>query len=449
MGILFGTDGVRGIANTELTGQRAYELGRAGAYVLTKEKKHTPRILVGLDTRLSADMLESALIAGICSVGAEAIQVGIVPTPAIAYLVRKYKVDAGVMISASHNPVEYNGIKFFNSLGYKLRDELEEEIEDIIFHRMDTLPQPIGGEIGIRSVAEDALEDYISFLEQSTDTTFEGIKVAIDCANGASYKAAPISLLNLKARLCIIHNEPDGTNINQNCGSTHMEDLCSFVQENNADVGFAFDGDADRCLAVDEKGNLIDGDKILAICGMAMKEAGILRNNTIVATVMSNMGLSVLGKQKGIQIEQTGVGDRYVLERMIEKNYNLGGEQSGHVIFLDHNTTGDGILTAIQFLTVMKKTGKKASELAAMMETMPQVLVNAKVDNNKKNDYMKVIEIKEAIEGLNAKFNGEGRVLIRTSGTEPLIRVMIEGKDLEIMKKEAQKLAELISEKLK
>ncbi len=448
MGILFGTDGVRGIANTELTGTQAYNLGRAGAYVLTKEKKHTPRILVGLDTRISGDMLESALVAGICSVGAEAIQVGIVPTPAVAYLVRKYKLDAGVMISASHNPVEYNGIKFFNHLGYKLRDELEEEIEDIMFHGMDTLPQPTGKDIGVKSIAEDALEDYISFLQQSTDTTFEGIKVAIDCANGSSYKAAPISLLNLKARICIIHNEPDGTNINENCGSTHIQDLCAFVKENHADVGFAFDGDADRCLAVDENGQLIDGDKILAICGMAMKQQNTLKNDTIVATIMSNMGLSLLAKKQGIQIEQTNVGDRYVLERMIEKDYNLGGEQSGHIIFLDYNTTGDGILTAIQFLTVMKKTGKKASELANMMETMPQVLVNAKVNNSKKNDYMKVPEVKQAIENLNAKFNGEGRVLIRTSGTEPLVRVMIEGKDLELMQKEAEKLAELISEKL-
>ena len=285
-------------------------------------------------------------------------------------------------------------------------------------------------------------------MQQSTDATFEGIKVAIDCANGSSYKAAPISLLNLKARICIIHNEPDGTNINENCGSTHMEDLCAFVKENNADVGFAFDGDADRCLAVDENGQLIDGDKILAICGVAMKEQKILKNDTIVATIMSNMGLSMMADQKGMKVEQTNVGDRYVLERMIEKNYNLGGEQSGHIIFLDHNTTGDGILTAIQFLTVMKKTGKKASELAAMMETMPQVLVNAKVNNNKKTDYMEVAEIKEAIETLNEKFHGEGRVLIRTSGTEPLVRVMIEGKDLELMQKEAEKLAELISEKL-
>ena len=448
MGKLFGTDGVRGVANIELTGELAYNLGRAGAYVLTKEKKHAPKILVGMDTRISGDMLESALVAGICSVGAHAVLAGIVPTPAVAYLVRKYNLDAGVVISASHNPVEYNGIKFFNSTGYKLRDELEEEIEDMIGNKMDTLPKPTGKDIGTKSLAEDALDDYIDFLQKATDVTFEGIKVAIDCANGASYKAAPITLLNLGAQLSIIHNEPDGTNINEKCGSTHMEDLCAFVKENGADIGFAFDGDADRCLAVDEKGNLIDGDKVLAICGCEMKEQGKLKNDTIVGTVMSNLGLSIMGKEKSIAIKQANVGDRYVLEQMVEHDYNLGGEQSGHIIFLDYNTTGDGILTAIQLLSVMKRSGKKASELAQVMEVMPQVLVNAKVNNTRKNDYMQVKEIKEAIEALNQKFSGDGRVLIRTSGTEPLVRVMIEGKDLKTMKEEAVKLAQLIEEKL-
>lgn len=448
MGRLFGTDGVRGVANTELTGELAYALGRAGAYVLTKETDHAPRILVGMDTRISGDMLEAALVAGICSVGAHAVLVGIVPTPAVAHLVQKYKLDAGVVISASHNPVEYNGIKFFDGKGYKLRDELEDEIDAIIKHSLDELPKPTGKDIGTKSIAEDAVEDYMAFLEKTTHTTFEGLKVAIDCANGASYKVAPITLLNLKANLAIIHNDPDGTNINENCGSTHMEDLCALVKENNADVGFAFDGDADRCLAVDENGQLIDGDKILAICGTFMKEKGMLRNDTIVGTVMSNLGLTMLGKEKGISIIQANVGDRYVLEQMMKHDYNLGGEQSGHVIFLDHNTTGDGVLTAIQFLTVMKETGKKASELAAMMETMPQVLVNARVNNQKKNTYMEVKEIKEAIAVLDEKFAGEGRVLIRTSGTEPLVRVMIEGKDLAVMQEEAEILAKLIEEKL-
>ena len=448
MGKLFGTDGVRGIANTELTGELAYNLGRAGAYVLTKEKAHAPRILVGMDTRISGDMLESALVAGMCSVGAHAVLAGVIPTPAVAYLVRKYKFDAGVVISASHNPMEYNGIKFFNSNGYKLRDELENEIEDILLNNMDVLPQPTGSTVGTKSFSEDAIEDYITFLTKSTNVKLDGIKVALDCANGASYKAGPIAILNLGASMCIIHNEPDGTNINANCGSTHIEDLKRFVVENGADIGFAFDGDADRCLAVDEKGNLIDGDKILAICGLNMKKKGTLKNDTIVGTVMTNLGLNIMAKENGLNIEQTNVGDRYVLERMIEKGYNLGGEQSGHIIFLDHNTTGDGILTAIQLLTVLKESGKKASELASVMEQMPQVLVNARVNNAKKNSYMDVAEIKKAIDALSAKFENEGRVLIRTSGTEPLVRVMIEGKDINVMQQEAEKLAKLIEEKL-
>lgn len=448
MGKLFGTDGVRGIANTELTGELAYNLGRAGAYVLTKEKAHAPRILVGMDTRISGDMLESALVAGMCSVGAHAVLAGVIPTPAVAYLVRKYKFDAGVVISASHNPMEYNGIKFFNSNGYKLRDELENEIEDILLNNMDVLPQPTGSTVGTKSLSEDAIEDYITFLTKSTNVKLNGIKVALDCANGASYKAGPIAILNLGASMCIIHNEPDGTNINANCGSTHIDDLKKFVVENGADIGFAFDGDADRCLAVDEKGNLIDGDKILAICGLNMKKKGILKNDIIVGTVMTNLGLNIMAKENGLNIEQTNVGDRYVLKRMIEKGYNLGGEQSGHIIFLDHNTTGDGILTAIQLLTVLKESGKKASELASVMEQMPQVLVNARVNNAKKNSYMDVAEIKDAIDALSAKFENEGRVLIRTSGTEPLVRVMIEGKDINVMQQEAEKLAKLIEEKL-
>ena len=444
MARMFGTDGVRGVANTELTGELAFRLGKAGAYVLTKEKKNAPRILVGLDTRISGDMLESALVAGICSVGAHAVLAGIVPTPAVAYLVRKYHLDAGVVISASHNPVEYNGIKFFNNQGYKLSDELEDEIEDLIVNHPERLPSPTGAELGTKSYAEDALDDYITFLTRTTRERFNGIKVALDCANGAAYKAAPIALLDLGAGLCIIHNEPDGRNINENCGSTHMGDLKAFVKENGADIGFAFDGDADRCLAVDENGELIDGDNILAICGQDMKKRGVLVKNTIVGTVMSNLGLSLMGDAEGISILQTNVGDRYVLEKMLEEGYNLGGEQSGHVIFLDHNTTGDGVLTAIQLLSVMKRSGKKASELASLMETMPQVLVNARVDNAKKNDYMNIPAVRDAIHALEEEFSKDGRVLIRTSGTEPLVRVMLEGKDIEKMEREAKKLAEFI-----
>ena len=449
MARLFGTDGVRGVANTELTGDLAFRLGRAGAYVLTKEKKHAPRILVAMDTRISGDMLESALVAGICSVGAHAVVAGVIPTPAVAYLVRKYRLDAGVMISASHNPVEYNGIKFFDEQGYKLSDELEDEIEDILMSRPEILPSPTGIGLGTKGYAEEALDDYLAFLTKTTTEKFGGIKVALDCANGAAYKAAPLAMLDLGASLCIIHNEPDGTNINDKCGSTHMEDLKALVVENGADIGFAFDGDADRCLAVDEKGELIDGDKILAICGLDMKQRGCLEKDTIVGTVMSNLGLTMMGREHGIDILQTAVGDRYVLERMLADGYNIGGEQSGHVIFLDYNSTGDGVLTAIQLLSVLKRSGKKASELASIMQVMPQVLVNARVNNAKKNNYMDDAEVRKGIEELEKEFSQDGRVLIRTSGTEPLVRVMIEGKDIEKMDKAARKLAALIEERLK
>ena len=449
MARLFGTDGVRGVANTELTGDLAFRLGRAGAYVLTKEKKHAPRILVAMDTRISGDMLESALVAGICSVGAHAVVAGVIPTPAVAYLVRKYRLDAGVMISASHNPVEYNGIKFFDEQGYKLSDELEDEIEDILMSRPEILPSPTGIGLGTKGYAEEALDDYLAFLTKTTTEKFGGIKVALDCANGAAYKAAPLAMLDLGASLCIIHNEPDGTNINDKCGSTHMEDLKAMVVENGADIGFAFDGDADRCLAVDENGELIDGDKILAICGLDMKQRGELAKDTIVGTVMSNLGLTMMGREHGIDILQTAVGDRYVLERMLADGYNIGGEQSGHVIFLDYNSTGDGVLTAIQLLSVLKRSGKKASELASIMQVMPQVLVNARVNNAKKNNYMDDAEVRKGIEELEKEFSQDGRVLIRTSGTEPLVRVMIEGKDIEKMDKAARKLAALIEERLK
>ncbi|MBR2850812.1 MAG: phosphoglucosamine mutase [Anaerotignum sp.] len=449
MARLFGTDGVRGVANTELTGDLAFRLGRAGAYVLTKEKKHAPRILVAMDTRISGDMLESALVAGICSVGAHAVVAGVIPTPAVAYLVRKYRLDAGVMISASHNPVEYNGIKFFDNQGYKLSDELEDEIEDILMSRPEILPSPTGIGLGTKGYAEEALDDYLAFLTKTTKERFGGIKVALDCANGAAYKAAPLAMLDLGAQLCIIHNDPDGTNINDKCGSTHMDDLKKLVVENGADIGFAFDGNADRCLAVDEKGELIDGDKILAICGLDMKQRGELKKDTIVGTVMSNLGLIMMGKENGIDILQTAVGDRYVLERMLADDYNIGGEQSGHVIFLDYNSTGDGVLTAIQLLSVLKRSGKKASELANIMQVMPQVLVNARVNNAKKNSYMDDEVVRKGIEELEKEFSQDGRVLIRTSGTEPLVRVMIEGKDIEKMDKAARKLASLIEERLK
>ena len=444
MGKLFGTDGVRGVANDELTPLLAMQLGQAGAFVLTKENKHKPTIMVGCDTRISGDMLANALMAGICSVGANAVYVGVIPTPAVAYLTRKYKVDAGVVISASHNPVEFNGIKFFDGDGYKLPDELEDEIEDLIVNHPERLPSPTGAELGTKSYAEDALDDYITFLTRTTRERFNGIKVALDCANGAAYKAAPIALLDLGAGLCIIHNEPDGRNINENCGSTHMEELQARVVYEKAHLGLAFDGDADRLMAVDELGNIVDGDQIMAIVGNHMKSQGKLSKNTIVATVMSNLGFFLMGEKNHIKIEQTKVGDRYVLERMREIGASLGGEQSGHVIFLDENTTGDGLLSALHLLQVLVETKKPLSELASIMEVMPQALVGAKVPNHKKEHFMDYPEIAQAVRNLEEKFAGEGRVLIRPSGTEPLVRVMIEGKDQKVITEEAKKLAELI-----
>ena len=443
MGRLFGTDGVRGIANESLTASLAYRLGRAGAYVLTGEGARSPRILVGMDTRRSGDLLESALVAGICSVGAHAVLAGVIPTPAVAHLVRRYGLDAGVVISASHNPMEYNGIKFFDRNGYKLPDALEDRIEELL-NDETALPSPVGAAVGTKIRCDEAVNDYISFLCGSTKARFEGIKVALDCANGASYVAAPRTFDALGAKVRVIHNTPNGININDRCGSTHIEGLKKFVVDSGADIGFAFDGDADRCLAVDERGELLDGDKILAICGLYMKEQGKLEKNTIVGTVMTNLGLMMMGKEHGISVLQTNVGDRYVLEKMKEGGYNVGGGQSGHIIFLDQNTTGDGVLTAVQLLTVMKEKGKKASELSAVMQSMPQVLVNAKVNNAKKEHYMEVAEIREAIAALQEEFRQDGRVLIRTSGTEPLVRVMIEGRDLAHMQRRAEDLAKLM-----
>lgn len=448
MGRLFGTDGVRGIANLELTGMLAYKLGQAGAYVLTSEKKRTPKILVGMDTRISGSMLEAALVAGICSVGAEAICLGIIPTPAIAYLTRFYKADAGVMISASHNPFEFNGIKFFDGNGYKLPDAIEDKIEAIIEDESFELPKPTGRDLGFRSINETALDDYISFIKSTIDIDFEGMKIALDCANGAAYKAAPMALSDLGAEICVINNQPNGVNINRNCGSTHLQELQKFVVEQGADIGLAFDGDADRLLAVDEKGNIIDGDQIMAIIGLDLARKGKLAHNTIVATVMSNLGLEIMAKREGINLVKTKVGDRYVLENMLSNGYVLGGEQSGHIIFLEHNTTGDGLLTGLQLLRVLKNSGKKISELASIMQVLPQVLKNAKVSNDNKNRYMEDEIIAKMCRELEEEFDGEGRVLIRPSGTEPFVRVMIEGKDQEYITSRAEELVKLIEERL-
>ena len=444
MARMFGTDGVRGIAGSELTIELAMKLGQAGAYVLTKEQSHQPTIIVGCDTRISGGMLASALMAGICSVGANAIYVGVAPTPAIAYLTRKHKVDAGVVISASHNPMEFNGIKFFNGDGYKLSDNLEDEIEALIRNDMEDVDFPIGPGIGKVEYRLDIVDEYIRYQEKTVPVDLSKLKIVVDCAEGASSYTSVQTLKDLGADLIAIHTSPDGTNINANCGSTHMDELRARVVSEKADVGIAFDGDADRMLAVDENGNLIDGDVVMAICGNYLKKKGKLAKDTIVVTVMSNLGFSIMGKKEGIHVEKTKVADRYVLENMLENGYNLGGEQSGHVIFLDDNTTGDGLLTALHLLQVMVDTGKKLSELSTVMEVLPQALVNAKVPNHKKESYMEYSEIADAIKELEDKFAGEGRVLIRPSGTEPLVRVMIEGKDQAVIDEEARKLADLI-----
>lgn len=444
MGRLFGTDGVRGVANEELTPQLAMQLGQAGAYVLSRENQHKPTIMVGCDTRISGDMLANALMAGACSVGANAVFVGVVPTPAVAYLTRKYKVDAGVVISASHNPVEFNGIKFFDGNGYKLPDSLEDEIEALIRNGMQGIKFPIGAGVGKIKYRTDAREEYINHAIQAVKVDLSGMKIVVDCAEGAAFYTSIEALKESGAEIVAIHTNPDGTNINANCGSTHMEELQARVVYEKANLGLAFDGDADRLLAVDENGKIVDGDQIMAIVGVHMKAQGKLKLDTIVATVMSNLGFFLMGEKNGIHIEQTKVGDRYVLERMREMGASLGGEQSGHIIFLDENTTGDGLLSALHLLQVVVETKKSLSELAKIMEVMPQALLNAKVPNHKKEHYMDYPEIADAIAALNKKFAGEGRVLIRPSGTEPLVRVMIEGKDQGMIEAEARKLAELI-----
>ena len=446
MSRMFGTDGVRGIANKELTSQIAYDLGRAGAYVLT-EGAHKPKIIVGMDTRISGDMLEAALVAGILSVGAEAIRLGVVPTPAVAYLTRKYGADAGVVISASHNPVEYNGIKFFNSQGYKLSDELEDKIQAVIESNFKGVPSPVGGDLGRKKTEEAGLDEYIEFAKATIDVDFKGMKIALDCANGANYIAAVETFRSLGAEVVVINNDPDGVNINKNCGSTHPEELMEYVVKKGCDLGLAFDGDADRCLTIDDKGNLVNGDFMMAICGKYLKEQGKLTNHAVVVTVMSNLGLDIALNKEGIKTVKTKVGDRYVLEEMVKEGYKLGGEQSGHVIFLDYNTTGDGLVTGLQIASIVKKTGKKLSELASMMKELPQVLVNAKIPNSKKNIYETDEEIINEIKSMEEKLHGCGRVLIRPSGTEPLVRVMLEGENQEEIDKMAHDLANMIAEK--
>lgn len=444
---MFGTDGVRGIANSELTPEIAFQLGKAGALVLTKGA-HKPKILVAKDTRISGDLLENAMISGILSVGAEAVVLGVIPTPAVAYLVRKYNADAGVMISASHNPVEFNGIKFFNGEGYKLNDALEDDIQSLIESKFEGIHVPIGADIGHVSFATRAVDDYVDFTVGTLDGDLKGLKVALDCANGASFEAAERAFKKLGAQVHVIHNTPNGININDKCGSTHPEILMNFVVDNQCDLGLAFDGDSDRCLAVDEKGNLVNGDFIILISGLYLKEIGKLKDDTIVVTVMSNLGLMLAAKELGLNVAITGVGDRYVLENIIENNYTLGGEQSGHVIFKDYNTTGDGIVTAIQLANIVKSKKTPLSELSSIMKELPQVLVNVKIPNELKKIHETDEEIIAEIKAVEEALDGRGRVLIRPSGTEPLVRIMIEGEDQSEITKFAHKIAQLIKNKI-
>ncbi|MDD4377700.1 MAG: phosphoglucosamine mutase [Eubacteriales bacterium] len=447
MGRLFGTDGVRGIANSEVTPELAFNLGKAGAYVLRKDNKR-PIIIIGKDTRISGDMLENALTAGILAVGGNVIKVGVVPTPAVAYLVKHYKADAGIVISASHNPFEYNGIKFFNSEGFKLDDSIEEKIEDLILRGIETNSHITGDELGRCLEAEDsAIELYCKFLLSKIDVRLPGTKVVLDCANGAAFKVAPKVYDALGAEVIVIGNEPNGTNINLNCGSTHLESLKKKVIETRADIGLAFDGDADRLLVVDENGEEIDGDKTICICAKLLKDKGELAENRVTCTVMSNLGFHKYLEKLGIDVDVANVGDRYVLESMLKTGCVLGGEQSGHIIFLNHTTTGDGILSSLQFIKAVKASGKRPSELAEEIQIYPQVLVNAKVKNEYKKLYAQDAEIANAIKKVEEMMDGNGRVLIRPSGTEPLVRVMLEGQDIEQIQSLAKNLAELLTSK--
>lgn len=443
----FGTDGVRGIANTELDCDLAYKLGRAGGYVLTKGKEKV-KVIVGKDTRVSGDMLESALIAGLMSVGCDVITVGVIPTPGVAYLTRFYNADCGVVISASHNPVEYNGIKLFNQDGYKLDDEIELEIEKYIKDISKVEVRPTGNKVGRKLHQHDAVRDYVDYLKSIVNVDLSGIKVVLDCANGAAYKVGPMVFEELGATVISINNTPDGNNINDKCGSTHPESLQKAVVEHNADLGLAYDGDADRLISVNEKGQIVDGDHIMILSAIYLKKHNKLAQDTLVVTVMSNIGLVIAAKENNIELAITAVGDRYVLEEMKNKGYNLGGEQSGHMIFLDYNTTGDGVLSSLVLAQIVKEEGKTLSELASVMTQYPQVLVNARIKNENKNKYMEDAEIKSEIERIEKLMAGEGRVLIRPSGTEPLVRVMLEGKDEGQLRELATNLANLIQSKL-
>lgn len=448
MGRLFGTDGVRGIANKDLTNDLAMQIGRAAAEILIKDKDTKPTVMIGKDTRASGDMLEAALTAGFCSVGVNVLSVGVIPTPAIAYLVGKYGCDAGVMISASHNPCEYNGIKIFQGNGYKLPDEIEEEIEAIILDHSEEIEMKLGGEVGKRIYCKTAVEDYIQHVVSVADVRFDGMNIALDTANGSASVCAKEIFTRLGAKCHMLSDTPDGVNINKNCGSTHPEELMQFVKANKLDLGLAFDGDADRMLAVDENGNLIDGDRIIAICATQMKQEGKLNNDTAVVTVMSNLGFFKFCEENEIKCAKTAVGDRYVLERMLKKGYNIGGEQSGHVIFLDHATTGDGELSGVKLIECVVKSGASLGALASVMTVYPQVLINVEVTPEGKKKYNNDEYIISAVQEAEMELHGDGRVLVRVSGTEPLVRVMLEGKDIEKITALGNDIADVVRERL-
>ena len=450
----FGTDGIRRIANTELSPELVYKVAKAGAYVLSKHTDHAPTILIGRDTRISGTLIESAMVAGFLSYGANVKLLGVIPTPAVAYLTRKLNADASVVISASHNTYEFNGIKYFSNKGMKIPDTLEEEIEEVMESGKLEELTAVNDKIGVSEYCLDLIDEYVYFFRKNFDDDMEKLVsddfiVGLDTANGATYKVAEKVFKSLGIKYKIINNNPDGININQNCGSTHLEGLKKFVVENNLSMGVAYDGDGDRCLAVDENGNEIDGDKIMAIISSSLRKKGKLAKDTIVATVMSNLGLNKYARDNGLELLQTKVGDRYVLEEMLKDGFNLGGEQSGHVILLDYNPTGDGILTSLMLIKSILEENKKASQMAQMVKLYPQVLVNAKVDSEKKYGFKDDKEIKNAIEKLEKEFAGNGRVLIRPSGKEPLVRVRIEGEDQKYIQKKAEEIAKLIEAKLK
>lgn len=448
MGRLFGTDGVRGIANTELTCERAMEIGRAAAAVLSSEGRRRPVFVIGSDTRASSEMLVNAITAGLCSVGADVIQLGVVPTPAVALLIGKYKADAGVMISASHNPAEFNGIKIFSGDGYKLPDMLEEQIEAIVLDKVEIPELPTGGAVGRVTCEADAAKHYVRHVKNSLHSSLEGLNIAVDCANGSASTTAKMLFDGLGATTHILNAEPNGVNINDNCGSTHLEGLARYVVENKLDCGVAFDGDADRCLCVDENGNEVDGDMIMAICALDLKKRGKLNKNTVVGTIMTNFGFGKFCEENDLRFIATKVGDRYVLEEMLLEDYSFGGEQSGHVIFRDFATTGDGQLTAAQLLCHMRCEGKSLSELASVMTRYPQMIVNLKISAAGKILFYTDKEVNDSIREAKEKLGASGRIVVRPSGTEPLIRVMVEGMDLVQIENIAKEVADVINERL-